>query len=129
MLAQLPVTKEGLISGLVHCLRLLTVLLAVAWLVGGRSVEWLLSALLGLLETLGLSRGRGFIVRLALTLRYSAEAGGGRTWKSMLNPSVEEKSGLMPDTIELVHGHMTPGEQWLAVATIVTGLFALVLLP
>lgn len=127
LVADYPVTKEGLASGLEHLLRLLSVLVAVAWLVGGRSVAWLLSAMLGLLESFGVSRGRGFIVRLALTLRDSAVEGGRQSWKSMLTAS--EPEGLEPplDHFELEHQALSPAERWLAAGFLLAGFSSLLI--
>lgn len=119
-----PINKEGLLSGGEHLLRLLSVLLALAWLVGGRSVEWLLSAMWGAMSLLRAEHGARFMVRLALTLRYSAESDKGRSWKTML--SVADTTP--PAVIELAHVQMRLAERCLASGFLLAGLSAFLVL-
>lgn len=88
LLPGFPGSLEGLHAAGEQLLRLLAVLLAVAWLVAGRPVEWLLSALWGGLALARGDAGRRFIVRLALTLRYAAGDERRSSWRALLAASV-----------------------------------------
>lgn len=123
--ADWPVTKEGLVSGAEHLLRLLSVLLAVAWLVGGRSDQWLLSALWGLLSPLRSRHGKNLMVRLALTLRYSTGDFKRQPWRHMLSTSALPPDAATQSSIELPHPELSPGERWLSNALLLAGLAAL----
>lgn len=123
--AACPVTKEGLLSGAEHLLRLVSVLLAVAWLVGGRSDQWLLSALWGLLSPLRGPHGKALMVRLALTLRYSAGEFNRQSWRNMLSASNAQLDTAMPASIDLPHPALSIGERCLSSGLLLAGLLAL----
>lgn len=123
--ADCPVTKEGLLSGAEHLLRLVSVLLAVAWLVGGRSDQWLLSALWGLLSPLRSPQGKSLMVRLALTLRYSAGQSNRPSWRTMLSASSAPLDTATPASIDLPHPAPSTGERCLSSGFLVAGLLAL----
>lgn len=119
------VSKEGLLSGAEHLLRLLSVLLAVAWLVGGRSDEWLLSALWGLLSHFRSEHAKTLIVRLALTLRYSAARSERHAWRSMLSTADLPTDAAATTAVELAHVALSPLERWLSSAFMVAGVMSL----
>lgn len=123
--ADFPVSKEGVASGAEHLLRLVSVLLAVAWLVGGRSDQWLLSALWGLLSPFRGPHGKTLIVRLALTLRYAAGPFKRHAWRSMLSAANSPADGTPPASIELPHPALSPVERLLSNAFLIAGLVAL----
>lgn len=123
--ADFPVTKEGLLSGAEHLLRLVSVLLAVAWLVGGRSDQWLLSALWGLLSPFRSPHGKSLMVRLALTLRYSAGEFNRQSWRTMLSASAAPADAATPASIDLPHPALSTGERCLSSGFLVAGLLAL----
>lgn len=97
----LPLTEEGLRSATEHLLRLLVVLLAVAWLVGGRSNEWLLAALAGFARP-STETGRRFVVRLGLTLRYAAAGEPRPSWRALVGAAAGER----PDGAEAEVAHL-----------------------
>ena len=119
-LAGVPVSHEGLLSGGGHLLRLLSVLLAVAWLVGGRSTEWLLSAMWGAIGIFRATWGTRFIVRLALTLRYAGESARRESWRKLLTAL----DTTAPSSIEISHVQMQSSEQLLALAIFLGGALA-----
>lgn len=123
--ADYPLSKEGLLSGAEHLLRLLSVLLAVAWLVGGRSEEWLLSALWGLLSHFRGDRAKTLIVRLALTLRYAAGQSERHSWRSMLSAAELPSDVGAASVVELAHVALSPAERWLSSGFMVAGALSL----
>jgi hypothetical protein len=116
-LAGVPVSHEGLLSGGDHLMRLLSVLLAVAWLVGGRSTGWLLSAMWGALGVFRAAWATRFIVRLALTLRYAGESDLHASWRKKLT-ALEPAA---PTTIEISHVPMQSAEQLIAFVILLGG--------
>lgn len=120
-----PLSKEGLLSGAEHLLRLLSVLLAVAWLVGGRSDEWLLSALWGLLSHFRSAHAKTLIVRLALTLRYSAGQAERHSWRTMLSAAEQPTDAAASSAVELAHVALSPAERWLSNGFMVAGVLSL----
>lgn len=120
-----PLSKEGLSSGAEHLMRLVSVLLAVAWLVGGRSDEWLLSALWGLLSPLHSPHGKTLMVRLALTLRYSAGKEKDRAWRSMLAAADLPSDSALVASIELPHLALSRFERFLSTGFILAGALSL----
>lgn len=123
--ADYPLSKEGLLSGAEHLLRLLSVLLAVAWLVGGRSDEWLLSALWGLLSHFRSEHAKTLIVRLALTLRYAAGQAERRSWRTMLSAADLPTDAGAASSVELAHVALSPTERWLSSGFMVAGVLCL----
>lgn len=120
-----PLSKEGLFSGAEHLLRLLSVLLAVAWLVGGRSDEWLLSALWGLLSHFRGAHAKTLIVRLALTLRYAADRPERHSWRSMLTAADLPTDVGASSAIELAHVALSRPERWLSSGFMLAGVLSL----
>ena len=118
---EFPISKEGVVSGVEHLMRLLAILLLVAWLVGGRPDQWLLSAMWGLLPKCCIASGQRFIVRLALTLRYST-GGKIQSWRSMLLPADECSLTTVAGSIDLSHKSLTTGERWASVGLVLAGL-------
>lgn len=123
--ADYPPSQEGLFSGAEHLLRLLSVLLAVAWLVGGRSDEWLLSALWGLLSHFRGAHAKTLIVRLALTLRYAAARSERHSWRSMLSAAELPADATATSKVELAHIALRPAERWLSSGFLVAGVLSL----
>lgn len=96
-------TREGVLLGLEQGLRLLTVLLAVAWLLQSTRPQALATGLLTLgrpLGRLGLAPERG-IARLLLVLRHVDSAGAwprGQDWRRFLEePEEEQEASLTVD--------------------------------
>lgn len=127
--AGLPVSWEGLSSGSEHLLRLLAVLLALAWLIGGRPDEWLLSALWGLLGPLCGRSGQRLVVRLALTLRYAAGEVRRRSWRSLLAGDDPTVDTAVPQSLVLPHVAMTTAERCWCASLMLAGLLSLAVLP
>lgn len=121
-----PFTKEGLSLGLDHLLRLLAVLMAVAWLVGGRSMAWILSALLGLIHALNIKRATGFVVRLALTLQYVAGDFGRQSWRTMLLTSETVNKSDDLEYLDLSSRPLAVGERFLTIGLLCGGVLILV---
>jgi len=119
----LPASQEGMLLALEHLTRLLAVLLAVAWLVGGHPVEWLTAALRGALVTLRLSNADRVIVRLVLVLECAA-AGKGTDWRARLL-----ETDLAGDSsIELPITELSVREQAIAGGILIGGLLMFALL-
>ena len=126
-----PLTEEGLAQGLVQMARLLSVLMAVAWLVSEKSTAWILSALLGFVEALPGQKGHAFVVRLSLTLNYATQSEDRRDWKALLSDAsmddgVERDLSLQyPRNLDLAHASLTVAERILAGSVLMSGLFLL----
>lgn len=89
-----PVTDEGLLMAADHALRLVAVLFAVAWYVGGRTTEELVGALWGLAAASGRTTPRRAVVRLALTLKAASDLEGrGGRWRDLLAEAADGQSG------------------------------------
>ena len=116
-----PVSHEGLLSAGSHLLRLLAVLLAVAWLIGGRSAEWLLSAMWGVVEMFRGRWGTCFIVRLALTLRYAGEVDRRVSWRESL---IAPGATTLSPVLQIRHVRMSLAEQLLAIGLLFAGAAA-----
>lgn len=78
-----PATFEGARQAAEHGGRLVAVLFAVAWLVGGRPMEDLVAALWGIAAALRARVLETAVIRLALTLRSAASGPAGR-WRDLL---------------------------------------------
>lgn len=120
----LPVTEEGLRQAADHLLRLLAVLLAVAWLVGGRSSEWLLSALAGYAPPSS-ENGRRFVVRLGLTLRYAAIGEPRPSWRSLVDAANTDATNTQESSVlELNVAPWSLGGKLIAALALLGGLAA-----